>query len=128
MTQRQANSSRTREHLSNERTYLAWIRIAIAMMGFGVVIVRLRLFYPLLLSNSSTGWMLGLFFSLISLLTVILSTQHYFAVRDDIDRDIHEHPDRWIILFSLAVLFIAAGVIYFVFTAPLNSLGFVVPE
>ncbi len=45
MTQKQANSSRTREHLANERTYLAWIRIAIAMMGFGVVIVRLRLFF-----------------------------------------------------------------------------------
>ena len=36
------NSSRVRDHLANERTYLAWMRSAIALMGFGVVIVRLR--------------------------------------------------------------------------------------
>jgi putative membrane protein len=128
MTQKQANSSRTREHLSNERTYLAWIRIAIAMIGFGVVIIRLRVLYPLLLLNHGTRWMLGLFFSCIGLLTVILSTQHYFAVRTVIDEDSYEHPDRWIILSSLAVLLLAAGVIYFVFTAPLNSMGFIVPK
>ncbi len=72
--------------------------------------------------------MLGLFFSLISLLTVILSTQHYFAVCKDIEQDIYEPLDRWIILLSLAVLFLAAGIIYFVFTAPLNPLDFIMPE
>ncbi len=122
------SSSRVREHLANERTYLAWIRTAIAMMGFGVVIVRLRAFHPPLLPQPGTGWKLGLLFSLVGLLTVLLSTQHYFAVRHDIDEDTYEPPARWIILFSLAVLFLATGVIYFVFTAPLNPLSLVVQE
>ena len=30
------------EHLANERTFLAWVRTSIALMGFGVVIARLR--------------------------------------------------------------------------------------
>jgi len=30
---------RSREHLANERTFLAWIRTSIALMGFGFVIV-----------------------------------------------------------------------------------------
>ena len=38
------NANSARDHLANERTYLAWIRTAVALMGFGVVIVRLR--YP----------------------------------------------------------------------------------
>lgn len=35
---------RSREHLANERTFLAWIRTAIALMGFGFVIVKFALF------------------------------------------------------------------------------------
>jgi putative membrane protein len=35
-----------RDHLANERTYLAWIRTGIATMGFGVVIAKLRFILP----------------------------------------------------------------------------------
>lgn len=116
------NPSRVRDHLANERTYLAWMRTAIAMMGFGVVIVRLRHLQPPLVPHPGTGWKLGLLFSIVGLLTVLLSTWHYFSVRDAIDRDTYEPSDRWIVLFCLAVTFLGAGVIYFVFTAPLNPL------
>lgn len=122
------NPSRVRDHLANERTYLAWMRTAIALMGFGVVIVRLRHFQPPLVPHPGTGWKLGLVFSLIALVTVLLSTQHYFAVRQDIDADTYEPADRWIILFSLALTLLGAGVIYFIFTAPLNPLYSVVFE
>ena len=44
----------------------------------------------------------------------------YFAVRDDIEEDTYEPPDRWVVLSSLAVLFLGAGVIYYVFTVPLE--------
>ncbi|MCL1469620.1 YidH family protein [Argonema antarcticum] len=122
------NPSRVRDHLANERTYLAWMRSAIALMGFGVVIVRLRAFHPPLLPHPGNGWKLGLLFSLVGLLTVLLSTQHYFAVRRDIDEDTYEPADRWVILFSLAVLILGAGVIYFVFTAPLSPMSPVMPD
>lgn len=35
---------RSREHMANERTFLAWIRTSIALMGFGFVIVKFTLF------------------------------------------------------------------------------------
>lgn len=38
------NPNRTRDHLANERTFLAWIRTAIALMGFGFVIVKFAVF------------------------------------------------------------------------------------
>lgn len=122
------DASRVRDHLANERTYLAWMRTAIALMGFGVVIVRLRAFHPPLKYQPGNGWRLGLLFSLIGLVTVLLSTQHYFAVRYDIDSDIYEPADRWIILFSLAVLLLGAGVIYFVFSTTLNPMSLLIPE
>ncbi|HSN18512.1 MAG TPA: DUF202 domain-containing protein [Gammaproteobacteria bacterium] len=33
-----------RDHAANERTYLAWIRTAVALMGFGFVIEKFNLF------------------------------------------------------------------------------------
>ncbi|MGL4882969.1 MAG: YidH family protein, partial [Waterburya sp.] len=103
------NPSRVRDHLANERTYLAWMRTAISLMGFGVVIVRLRFFKPPLTNTPGNGWKLGLLFSLVGLVTVLFSTRHYFSVRHDIDEDTYEPSDRWILLFSLAIVLLAAG-------------------
>ncbi|BAZ44511.1 hypothetical protein NIES4102_15220 [Chondrocystis sp. NIES-4102] len=122
------NPSRVRDHLANERTYLAWMRTAISLMGFGVVIVRLRFFKPPVSTTPGNGWKLGLIFSLVGLVTVLLSTLHYFAVRHDIDEDTYEPPDRWVLLFSIAVMFLGAGIIYYVFTLPLNSVNTLVFE
>lgn len=122
------NPSRIRDHLANERTYLAWMRTGIALLGFGVVIVRLRAFQVPLIPRPGNGWKLGLVFSLVGLITVWLSTGHYFAVRRDIEEDTYEPTDRWVLLFSLAVMILGAGVIYFVFTSSLDPSSPLMPE
>lgn len=123
------NPNRIRDHLANERTYLSWVRSAIALMGFGVLIVRIRLLRPPLAPQPpGNGWRLGLAFAIVGLLTVLLSTQHYFAIRDHIEEDTYESPDRWVILSSLAILFLGAGVVYYVFTIPLEATGSVLLE
>ncbi|VXD21755.1 YidH family protein [Planktothrix paucivesiculata] len=115
------NPSRVRDHLANERTYLAWMRTAVGLMGFGVVILRLRAFQPVAVPGPGYGWKLGLLFSGVGLLTVLLSTFQYFIVRRDIEEDSYEPPDRWVILFSLAITLLGSGIIYFVFTSPVSS-------
>jgi putative membrane protein len=123
------NPNRVRDHLANERTYLAWMRSAIALMGIGVVIVRLRILRPPLAPQPpGAGWKLGLVFAIFGLGTVLLSTQHYFAVRRDIDDDTYEPGDRWVMLFSLAVLLLGGGIIYYVFAAPLEALNYIIIE
>ena len=117
------NTSRIRDHLANERTYLAWMRTAIALMGFGVLIARFRLLQPPNIPTSGNGWKLGLVFSLVGLITVLLSTKHYFGVRHDIDEDTYEPTDRWVVLFSLAIVLLGAGIVYYVFTVPSIPLG-----
>lgn len=122
-------SDRVRDHLANERTYLAWMRSAIALMGFGVLIVRLRILRPPMAPQPpGSGWKLGLAFSVVGLLTVLLSTQHYFAVRNGIDEDTYQPPDRWVIVSSLAIVLLGLGVIYYVFTVPLEMLNAVIIE
>jgi putative membrane protein len=125
---RKYSSSRIRDHLANERTYLAWMRTAVGLMGFGVVILRLRAFHPPLVPRPGYGWKLGLTFSIVGLLTVLLSTQHYFAVRWSIDEDNYEPPDRWVILFSLAVILLGSGILYFVFASSINPAELMVFE
>jgi putative membrane protein len=126
---RKLNPNRIRDHLANERTYLSWMRSAIALMGFGVLIVRLRILRPPMVPQPpGAGWRLGLAFAVVGLLAVLLSTQHYFVVRDDIEEDTYEPPDRWIILSSLALLFLGVGVIYYVFAIPLELSGTIMIE
>ena len=123
------NPNRIRDHLANERTYLAWMRSAIALMGFGVLIVRLRILRPPMAPQPpGNGWKLGLAFSVVGLLMVLLSTQHYFGIRNGIEADTYSPPDRWVILSSIAVLLLGLGVIYYVFSAPLDSLNTIILE
>ena len=71
-------SDRVRDHLANERTYLAWMRSAVSLMGFGVLIVRLRTLRPPLAPQPpGNGWKLGLAFALVGLVMVVLSSEHY---------------------------------------------------
>lgn len=125
---RRRNPARVRDHLANERTFLAWMRTAISLMGFGVVIVRLRYLQPIVNNTASNGWQLGLVFALVGLVIVLLSTFHYFSVRYDIDADTYEPADRWVIVFSMTVLLLGAGIIYYVFTLPPNSLDLPLSE
>ncbi len=121
-TAKKRNLNRIRDHLANERTYLSWMRSAIALMGFGILIVRIRMLRPQVAPQAPDhGWKLGLGFAIVGLLTVLLSTHHYFAVRDDIEEDTYAPPDRWVILSSLAILLLGTGVIYYVFNVPLEN-------
>lgn len=113
---------------ANERTFLSWMRSAIALMGFGVVIVRLRVVQIPVQHRHGTGWKLGLVFSLVGLATVLISTGKYFIVRRQIDEYTYE-PSEWsIFLFSSAVGLLGIGVIYFIFAAAVSPSSFVIPD
>ncbi len=114
------NPSRVRDHLANERTYLAWMRTAVALMGFGVVILRLRYLIPPQVPRTGQGWKLGLMFAVIGLLTVLLSTLHYFSVCNAIDEDNYEPARWWVVIFSVCIALIGSGVLYFLLTTPVN--------
>jgi putative membrane protein len=112
---KQQNSERVREHLANERTYLAWMRSAISLMGFSLVIMRLRYSQTPQTPHPGNSWELSLVFTLVGLVTALLSTQHYFAVRYAINSNTQETSSRWVILFSLVVTLLGAGVMYLAF-------------
>ncbi|UBF30610.1 DUF202 domain-containing protein (plasmid) [Kovacikia minuta CCNUW1] len=119
---------RVRDHLANERTYLAWMRSAIALIGFGVLVVRLRILRLSFPHAPGSGWRVGLLFAVVGFLTIVLSVPHYFSTRNTIETNTYQPPDRWIFLFSSAVLLLGAGVIYYVFAIPFELSGQVLIE
>jgi putative membrane protein len=115
--------SRVREHLSNQRTYLSWMRTSIALMGLGVLISRFSSFLPPDDPAASNSWLIGIIFPCIGLSAIFLATQHYFAVRRAIDADTYDPSrSRWVVLLTLIVLLIGAGIIYLFFILPIAEL------
>jgi len=114
------NPSRIRDHLANLRTYLAWMRTAVSLIGFGVVILRLRVFYPPQFPHSGIGRKIGLLFALVGLFAVLLSTFQYFSVLRGIETNTYHPSISWVILFSFAVGFLGTGIIYLIYNDPFH--------
>ncbi len=92
-SQTASGSTRAREHLANERTLLAWIRTAIALMGLGFVVARFGLFlreisaiggHPLQAETSYSG-PIGILLVASGLLAVAISTLRFFQARRQIE-------------------------------------------
>jgi putative membrane protein len=83
------STSYVRDQLANERTFLAWLRTAVAMMGFGVVIVKLRYLVPQAphAQGPLNALHLGLLFAVVGFAMVPFALWHFFATRRSIDDD-----------------------------------------
>ncbi len=92
-------SKRVSDHLANERTFLAWIRTGIAIMGFGFVVARFGLaIRELALKNPSFVIFSLPFSSFVGVVLVILGVAitiaalaTFIQVRNAIDRE-NFHP------------------------------------
>ncbi|KGX85908.1 YidH family protein [Pontibacillus marinus] len=78
-----------REHLANERTYLAWIRTAIAIIGIGFLATTLH--FNINKTINPLGDLFAIIVSLSSLvigvLTIIGSTINYYRTRRNINKE-----------------------------------------
>lgn len=116
-----ANPNRARDHLANERTFLAWMRTALALLGFGAVLVRLRFLLPPDLQGHSHDAQLGLAFGLVGLALVPLSTLGFLKTRRAIERESFEPDITLVSAFSAAVFLLGLAVVWFVFSTPTAS-------
>jgi len=75
-----------RDHLANERTFLAWVRTSVSLLGFGVLIAKLR-FLGISPHAGERSTVLGLAFATVGLLTLLFAAWHYDRTRRRIDGD-----------------------------------------
>ena len=123
------SSSQFANHLANERTFLAWLRTSIALISFGLVIVRLRYLVPGVTASQNAPreyshgalhvGQIGLMFAVIGLLMVGFALFNFLATRRALERENYRHRGSAVIVFSGAVLLLGvAVVIYLVGLAP----------
>ncbi|MBW4475256.1 MAG: DUF202 domain-containing protein [Stenomitos rutilans HA7619-LM2] len=104
---------RQREHQANERTFLAWLRTAIALIGFGFAIARFGLFLrelqsalthqdaapPSFLSSQSIGIVLVM----TGIVVIPLSVWRYNRVFSQIERGDYQ-PNRLVVWVTAGVV------------------------
>ncbi|WP_309090910.1 DUF202 domain-containing protein [Domibacillus sp.] len=93
------------QHLANERTYLAWIRTAIAIIGIGFLISNLHFSF---LSRHSTradllADIVGFAAILSGLLVIAFSTRSYFIKAKAIDNEMFK-PEKASILLLTGII------------------------
>lgn len=115
------SSSYARDQLANERTFLAWLRTAVALMSFGIFIVKLRYIFPTVSTQPSPAVRateLGLMFAFVGLAMILFSLWHYFATRRAIDNDVYEPEGASVVIFAVAIAAIGIGIVIYLLTSP----------
>ena len=106
------------EHLANERTFLAWFRTAISLLGFGILIAKLRFLEGgtgLGYSAGVRSTRLGLAFAVGGLLTLVLSAWQYSRTQRMIDSGNYKPPLQIIFAFSAIAIALGLGsVVYLI--------------
>ena len=106
------------DHLANERTFLAWIRTALGLTGFGFVLGRMGLFLNQIAVSSDakrirTGHefiFVGILFLVIGAILAGWSGWKYEQNRSAIDSD-RFSPSKWSIVVLTGVVVIGSLVI-----------------
>lgn len=113
------DSKYIQQHLANERTYLAWVRTCITIIGVGFLITNLH-FLTLSTPENELGDVLaeiiGLASIIVGIITLILTTLSYFKKGRDINRQTFKFTRITIILLStlISVIFFIFGIYYLV--------------
>jgi len=112
MTQKSKNPNQ-REHQANERTFLAWLRTSISLIGFGLAIARFGLFVRQsqiatdnVVSNQINSEILGMSLIIAGLIIVGLAAFRYNRVYRQIEQG-NYRPSRytvWIVTGVIALL------------------------
>ncbi len=110
---------RQREHQANERTFLAWMRTSIALIGFGFAIARFSLFLRQLQVALHTSTVspparfssedLGVALVVVGIVTISLAAWRYNQVFWQIERGDYR-PRRWYVWITTTIV-MALGIL-----------------
>lgn len=101
------------QHLANERTYLAWIRTSVSVIGVGFLTTSLH--FTIKISSNEQFNILAIFIGILACMVGfiigILSTIQYLNKRRDINEGVFNSSNHSIIFISAIICFL----IFFIF-------------
>ncbi|MES2875287.1 MAG: DUF202 domain-containing protein [Bacteroidota bacterium] len=104
------------DHLANERTYLAWIRTSIGVMGLGFVVVKFSLFtreisaaLDVKMNANATGYShtIGTFLVALGALIIIFAFFRYMETKKQLDSGVYFHSTVLIKIATLLIFLIS---------------------
>lgn len=101
--------STARDHLANERTFLAWVRTALGLVGLGVLLERLGAD-----SDQTIAVAAGVGFISFGGLTLIYALGRYLRVAKHLTRGMFPIAMRGPIVITVGALFVAGGALVYV--------------
>ena len=113
---------KTNDHLANERTFLAWIRTAIGVMGFGFVVVKFSMFVrqvsimlgrETVIQQKGHSDIIGVILVAIGALTSFLAFINYKKVKRQIEADVYSGSAPLIPVLTCCIIFISALLIWY---------------
>ncbi len=123
--QRESHIRDRRVHLANERTFLAWIRTAVSIMAFGLLVDKFSIFYQDYMRkkvdapHETMSDILGLSIVVLGCVTGILAAIRYMKTEKDIESG-HFRPSIILdLLFTAIFLALAAFLILHIVNARL---------
>lgn len=117
-------NSHARDHLANERTFLAWIRTSIGIMAFGFVVEKFALFIrqialfigePHVPPNALQGYssIFGVLLVALGALICLLAFIKYKKIEKQIESDTYQPSILLNIMLTLSVLLIGIFLVYY---------------
>jgi putative membrane protein len=116
---RQPGPNELRDHLANERTFLAWVRTSITIIALGFVVAK----FGILLREvggshvqsltARAGAVVGVALVVGGILTAVLAALKFQRIRRDIERSVVDFSPTLDI--ALAIVVVAAGIILAVY-------------
>ena len=106
------------DHFANKRTFLAWIRTGIALMGFGFVIAKFEIFLHILVRESVTSLnkslIAGEIMIVLGMATIAYGLFEFLANERDLDNDKYNSRKTEIIIFSSFIIGMAILLLLFI--------------
>lgn len=101
-----------REHAANERSFLAWVRTAIGIVGFGFLVARFDL-------HNAIGHIAGLLLSVLGTVMIGVAAWRFRRTSKEIDAD-KTHPgtgSRADLALAALLVLLCAGLLFYLFNA-----------
>ncbi|HEY9677041.1 MAG TPA: DUF202 domain-containing protein [Drouetiella sp.] len=99
------DTAQVNAHLANERTFLAWIRTGVSMMGFGVLIAKLRYMGagdgPKIHDGLSNASNIGVLFAMIGIATIVMSIVFFLTTQRQIRNNDYSAGKRFVLILAL---------------------------
>lgn len=112
------------DYLANERTFLAWMRTSIGIMGFGFIVVKFSMFIKhitliidgqLSLSELSDSGVIGMLLVIIGVLTAIMALVNYKRIKKQLQTGDYSSSNPLTTFLTIGMVLISIILIWFLY-------------